>query len=235
MNYYVPIFAKIVDSSLWAEPDFVVKVFITMLAKKERDNVCRGNAFNIARWANKTEAEVLEALRLLASPDTKRQEPQAFDGRRIEKVEDGWLILNGEFYQRLMKQANRREAKTEWQREKRQEDGKAEDEGDKKPKRVVFVKPTIEEVHLGAAKIGLSELETAKFFSHYEANGWRVGKNPMKNWSHALSGWKMRSQEYGNNGSTGKPNPRNVGMPSTTEQASARLLAELRERGESPV
>jgi len=124
MNFYVPIFAKIVDSSLWVEPDFVVKIFITMLAKKERDNVCRGNAFNIARWANKTEAEVLEALRLLSSPDTKRQEPQKFEGRRIEKVADGWLILNGEFYQRLMKQANRREAKTEWQREKRESEEK---------------------------------------------------------------------------------------------------------------
>ncbi len=82
MSYYVPIFSKIVDSSLWTEPDFVVKVFITMLAKTDRDNICRGNAFNIAQWSKKTEAEVIEALKILASPDTRRLEPQEFEGRR---------------------------------------------------------------------------------------------------------------------------------------------------------
>ncbi len=90
-----------------------------MLAKKDRDNVCRGSAFNIASWSKKTEAEVLEALKVLASPDTKRLEPQPFDGRRIEKVDDGWLILNGETYQKLMKDANRRIYKTDKQREYR--------------------------------------------------------------------------------------------------------------------
>lgn len=119
MNFYVPIFSKIVDSSLWTEPDFVVKVFITMLAKKDKDNVCRGSAFNIAKWACKPESEVLEALKVLSSPDTKRIEPQAFDGRRIEKVEDGWVILNGPIYQQMMKDANRRAYKTEKQREYR--------------------------------------------------------------------------------------------------------------------
>ncbi len=109
MNFYVPIFSKIVDSSLWSEPDFVVKIFITMLAKKDRDNVVRGNAFNIGAWARKTEKEAMDALKILAAPDTKRVEKQANDGRRIEKVADGWLILNAEVYQNLMRQANRRE------------------------------------------------------------------------------------------------------------------------------
>jgi len=108
MSFYVPLMSKIVESSLWDEPDLVVKVFLTMLVKKDRDNVVRANAYNIARWARKTEAEVLEALAVLAAPDTKRLEPQLFDGRRIEKVEDGWKILNGEFYQKMMIQENTR-------------------------------------------------------------------------------------------------------------------------------
>lgn len=117
MNYYVPVFAKIVDSSLWSEPDFVVKVFITMLVKKDKDGVVRANAFNIAQWSRKSEEEVLKALKVLSSPDKRRIEPQANDGRRIQRVEDGWLILNAGFYQDLMRQANRRE----YQRKKQAE------------------------------------------------------------------------------------------------------------------
>lgn len=41
-----------------------------------------------------------------------------------------------------------------------------------------------------------SESESEKFFNHYESNGWKVGKNPMKNWSSALSNWFMRKKEF---------------------------------------
>ena len=123
MTGYTPIFSKIVDSSLWEEPDCVVKVFLTMLAKKDGDNVVRGNAFNISRWAKKTEAETLEALKVLSSPDTRRIEPQPFEGRRIEKVDEGWRLLNGEFYQNLMRDINRRAYKARKQSEYRSKAG----------------------------------------------------------------------------------------------------------------
>lgn len=116
MERYVPIFSRIVDSSLWIEPDYVVKVFLTMLAKKDADEVVRGTAFNIASWSKKTEQEVIEALKILSSPDTKRLEPQPFDGRRIEKVEGGWKLLNGAKYQMEMQRINQRRRKTELQR-----------------------------------------------------------------------------------------------------------------------
>lgn len=113
------------DSSLWCEPDFVVKVFLTMIAKKDLDDIVRGSAFNIAQWAKKTEAEVLEALKILAAPDTKRIEPQPFDGRRIRRVPDGWLVLNGSKYRQMMSSESRREYRRIWQadRRKKQREG----------------------------------------------------------------------------------------------------------------
>jgi hypothetical protein len=99
MIHYVPVFSKIVDSSLWCEPDLVIKVFLTMLVKKDKDNIVRANAFNISLWSRKTEKEVLEAIEVLSNPDTRRIEPQPHEGRRIQKVEEGWLILNGQSYQ----------------------------------------------------------------------------------------------------------------------------------------
>lgn len=116
MDIYTPLFSRIVDSSLWMQPDYVVKIFITMLAKKDRDMIVRGNAYNIAMWAKKTEVEVLEALKILESPDTIRIETQAFEGRRIQRVSGGWLILNGDHYQSWMRTVNRRNRQAEWQR-----------------------------------------------------------------------------------------------------------------------
>jgi hypothetical protein len=119
MNRYAPLWSGIVDSSIWDEPDYVVKIFITMLAKKDLDHVVRGNAFNIARWSRKTEKEVLDALKVLAAPDKRRLEPQPFEGRRIERVEEGWLVLNGSNYVKAMQKANRNAYQAGKQREYR--------------------------------------------------------------------------------------------------------------------
>lgn len=108
MNTWVPLFSKVVNSSLWDEDDATVKIFITMLVLKDSDHVVRHSAFAIAKMARKTEREVLDALKKLQSPDRKRIEPQPHEGRRVQKVEDGYQILNGEYYESLMRIVNRR-------------------------------------------------------------------------------------------------------------------------------
>jgi hypothetical protein len=119
MNTWAPLFSRIVDSSLWREEDWVIKIFITMIARKDADQVVRASAFMIGEWAKKPEAEVLKALKILSSPDKKRLEPQPFEGRRIEKRPDGWLILNGLLYEDLMRSINRKAYKARKQREYR--------------------------------------------------------------------------------------------------------------------
>lgn len=83
--------------------------------------------------------------------------------------------------------------------------------GETRPSR--FVSPDFPTVKLQAAKIGLSETEAEHFFNYYESNGWRVGKNPMRSWTHALTNWKLNQQNYGNGKhQTNRPNPRNIGV-----------------------
>lgn len=104
----------IVDSSIWDEEDYILKVFLTMLARKDADHIYRGNAYNLHTQSRKSEEQVLNALQVLSSPDTKRKEKQPYDGRRIKAVEEGWLILNGEKYRAQvaleMKRARNRKA-----------------------------------------------------------------------------------------------------------------------------
>ena len=62
----------------------------------------------------------------------------------------------------------------------------------KKNKR--FVKPTREEVEAYIFTHGLG-VDAGKFMDHYEANGWKVGRNPMKSWQAALSYWDRTDSE----------------------------------------
>jgi hypothetical protein len=123
MITWTPIFSKIVDSSLWWEPDYVCKVFVTLLALKDADQVVRHTAFAIGKkcWPTdeKAEAKALDALKILSSPDKRRIEPQPHDGRRIQKVDDGWLVLNGMYYEDMMRAISRKVYKARKQREYR--------------------------------------------------------------------------------------------------------------------
>lgn len=48
--------------------------------------------------------------------------------------------------------------------------------------------------------------DAEKFLSFYESNGWRVGKNPMKSWRHAVTTWVTRSKENANGKPVGNAN-----------------------------
>ena len=66
--------------------------------------------------------------------------------------------------------------------------------------RARFSKPSMDEIKEQAAKIGLPQHEADKFFNYYESNGWKVGKNAMKSWPHALQNWKNNAPAYTRNG-----------------------------------
>lgn len=59
-----------------------------------------------------------------------------------------------------------------------------------------FVKPTIEEIAAYCAS-RKSAVDPEAFFAYYESNGWKVGRNPMKNWRMAVVNWeKMKAKRY---------------------------------------
>ena len=130
MNTWAPLWSPIVDSSLWEESGDVVKVFVTLLATKDSDHVCRLDPYRMAKKCNfrtekgeVDEIKVLDILKLLASPDKRRRIKQQFDGRRIKAVEDGWLVLNGQKYREMvqdeMRKARLRRAQAKFREKKR--------------------------------------------------------------------------------------------------------------------
>ena len=59
-----------------------------------------------------------------------------------------------------------------------------------KPRRV-FVKPTAAEVSQYAVSIG-SAIDGREFFDFYEAKGWKIGREAMKDWRAAVRNWESR-------------------------------------------
>lgn len=136
MNSFTPIFDSIVDSSLWEEPLHVRVLFVTMLALKSRDHVVRANEYRLTKRANLTIEQVQDALNRLQSADIKRP-GQLYEGRRIEAVEDGWVILNGEYYQKQMTLIADRNRKAKWARENRARESGKPVKGEEKHERLV--------------------------------------------------------------------------------------------------
>lgn len=58
-------------------------------------------------------------------------------------------------------------------------------------KREGFARPTLEEVKAYVIEKGY-RFDPEAFFSFYESNGWKVGKNPMKSWKDACTTWEKR-------------------------------------------
>ncbi len=66
-----------------------------------------------------------------------------------------------------------------------------------KEKKKSFLKPTASEVSEYMTCRGwLSpKSESERFVDYYQANGWKVGKNPMKDWQSAVRSWESRNPE----------------------------------------
>jgi len=89
------------------------------------------------------------------------------------------------------------------------------DDQPKKSKR--FTPPTVEEVAAYIREQGY-QLDAEAFVDYYEANGWMVGKNKMKDYKATLRNWeRRRKNNAGDSQSKG-------GRPSASQQGSRREL-----------
>lgn len=59
-----------------------------------------------------------------------------------------------------------------------------------------FKKPTIDEISEFVKENSLI-VDCVKFWNYYESNGWKVGRNPMKDWKATLRNWNRNSIEWG--------------------------------------
>ena len=92
--------------------------------------------------------------------------------------------------------------------------------------RAPMKRPTLEEVQACITERGYN-VDAELFMSHYESNGWKVGKNPMKSWRAALVTWQKRNANASN---APQFNPQTPNFNGTYQTRMDRERAENAER-----
>lgn len=92
-----------------------------------------------------------------------------------------------------------------------------------------FAKPTVEEIRAFCAERG-NGIDPQRFFDYYEARGWLIGSQPMKNWQAAVRTWEGREPARATNPTgayakkAGRPQ---IEQHTQTDQDLAHLLVDL--------
>ena len=81
-----------------------------------------------------------------------------------------------------------------------------------------FVKPSITEIEEYIKDNGY-EVNAQHFNDYYEANGWKVGKNPMKDWKATLRNWARNNKNWNSKSTNKMPDFININnQPSKDEE-----------------
>ena len=134
---YTKVFSSLLDSSLWVAGDKATKlVWVTMLLMKDRNQEVQASVPGLAARAGVSVEECRGALRVLLEPDEESRS-RSYDGRRVEAVDGGWVVLNGAYYRDRMTKEDRNEyqriKQAEYRARKKAEEERRKRAGNGKP------------------------------------------------------------------------------------------------------
>lgn len=115
---YTKLASTITDSSIWAESLAVRVVWITMMAMADEDGIVRASVSGLSRRANVPIDDVRDALARFVAPDPDSRSSE-HEGRRVERIEGGWRLLNHARYRDWGSRDSRRDYERERKRKQR--------------------------------------------------------------------------------------------------------------------
>lgn len=107
MHYYARLFQKILDSSIWLKSDTTRIAWVALLAMKDEEHKVYATIPNLAHRARISVEAARAAIEEFMAPDPDSSRPD-FEGRRLEAIEGGWRLLNGDYYEQLARDESRR-------------------------------------------------------------------------------------------------------------------------------
>lgn len=117
---YTKLFKGITASTIVEEPLATRWLWVTMLAMADSAGVVYGSVPGLARLANIPLADCEQGLQRLSAPDPHSR-TREHEGRRIEAIDGGWLILNHGKYKAIRSAEERRQYWRDWKAAKRAE------------------------------------------------------------------------------------------------------------------
>lgn len=154
-NGFVKVYSSILASSVWGESLSTRVVWITMLAMSDQDGMVRASSDGIARYANVPVKSAEGALAVLEAPDP-RSKSADFDGRRIERVDGGYLILNYLRYREFQTDKQKADAERQRRHRDRERDIRVTSQTNNGPSRPVATEAEAE-AEVKTTTVGYSE------------------------------------------------------------------------------
>ncbi len=109
---YTKLHSSIVDSTVWRLPHPTRIVWITLLAKCDRDGCVQMSLPGLSDASRVTLQEAKEAIATFQEPDEYSSTPDN-EGRRIESIPGGWRILNYDLYRAKLSQEDQKASAAE--------------------------------------------------------------------------------------------------------------------------
>lgn len=228
MNGYTKLFSTIITSTLWSEDSDTRIVWITMLAMADQHGEVQASIPGLARMAGVPLKITEKAISMFLETDTYSRTKE-YEGRRIEEIDGGWVLLNHAKYRHMASVDDQRE-KTRLRvqkhragnddvtlgndsvtvcnnKQKTEADTKAEADLERESADAGI--PTWKEVQTEASMQAVLP-ETAKSFFdyHQDQNYWINNFGRLINWRSKLRNWKVKDQIFQPNKPTkpkGKP------------------------------
>ena len=187
-----------------------------MLAMADRKGRVWASIPGLANRARVSIKEAESAIKKFLSPD-KYSRTKDFEGRRIEEIDGGWKLLNHEKYRAIRDEEIIKESKRNYINNRRAAERNVENvdrsrhnaEADTEAEaitnspcqsdtsganRAKFVKPTVNEIRSYCLE-RRNSVDPQVFHDFYTSNGWKVGRNPMKDWKAAVRTWEKNSRK----------------------------------------
>jgi hypothetical protein len=129
---YAKLFRSIAASTIVSEPLATRWLWVTMISQANKHGHVYASIPGLARIANITVQEVEAALTCFMSPDPYSRSSEN-EGRRIEEIDGGWLLLTHAKYAAVRSTEERAEYKRHWDRENRSGSRRKSDKSDTNP------------------------------------------------------------------------------------------------------
>ena len=203
MTGYTKLFGSIIASTIWSEDDQTRIVWITMLAMADKHGEVQASIPGLAKFSQVPIHAVEAALVKLKAPDAYSRTKER-DGRRIEEIDGGWVILNHAKYRAKSDIGDRKEqARIRKQRQRKRHadvtqchamsryvtkchdiaEAEAEALAESGPNLPECNAPSVEEVIRVAQMEGLAEWKARDWFDEMSGCGW-IDHNlrPIRDW-----------------------------------------------------
>ncbi len=100
MASYTKLFSSIITSTIWTERPSICKLWITMLALANQHGEVHASIPGLAQLAAVPLEDAVEAIARFSAPDPYSRTKDD-EGRRIEEIDGGWVLLNHRKYREM--------------------------------------------------------------------------------------------------------------------------------------